>query len=191
MIIDPVTGKTRLEISVDEGPQYRLREFTIAGNSEFSTDELQRIFQSEESGLFGGSDSGEIELSIFDNASFREATREASDLYQNEGYLYAQVVPFVRQNEGAEGEVRTVDVGWAIDEGPQAYISRVNIEGNEYTYSRVIRDKIFVLPGDVYSQERIIQSFQSISSLGYFEPMEPPSIVPNTAGGCGRHVYGS
>ena len=182
LIIDPVTGKTRLEISVDEGPQYRLREFTIAGNSEFSTDELQRIFQSEESGLFGGSDPGEIELPIFDNASFREATGTANELYQNEGYLYAQVVPFVRQNEGVEGEVRTVDVGWAIDEGPQAYISRVNIEGNEYTYSRVIRDKIFVLPGDVYSQERIIQSFQSISSLGYFEPMEPPSIVPNTAG---------
>ena len=184
LIIDPVTGKTRLEISVDEGPQYRLREFTIDGNSEFSTDELQRIFQPEQGGggLLGGSDSGETELPIFDNASFGEATGVANELYQNEGYLYAQVVPFVRQNEGAEGEVRTVDVGWAIDEGPQAYISRVNIEGNEYTYSRVIRDKIFVLPGDVYSQERIIQSFQSISSLGYFEPMQPPSIVPNQAG---------
>jgi outer membrane protein insertion porin family len=47
----------------------------------------------------------------------------------------------------------------------------------------VIRDKIFILPGDVYSQERIIQSFQSISSLGYFEvPMDVPSIVPNGDG---------
>ena len=182
LIIDPVTGKTRLEISVDEGPQYRLREFTIVGNSEFSTDELQRIFQPEQSGLFGGSDSGETELPIFDRASFRVATAAANDLYQNEGYLYAQVSPFVRQNEAAEGEVPIVDVGWAIDEGPQAYISRVNIQGNEYTYSRVIRDKIFILPGDVYSQERIIQSFQSVSSLGYFEPMDPPSIVPNDAG---------
>ena len=77
----------------------------------------------------------------------------------------------------------TVDAGWAIDEGRQAYISRVNIEGNEYTYERVIRDKIFVLPGDVYSQERIIQSFQSVSSLGFFEvPMDVPSIVPNENG---------
>jgi outer membrane protein insertion porin family len=182
LIIDPITGKTRLEISVDEGPLYRLREFIIVGNSEFSTDELQRIFQPEQSGLFGSSDSGETELPIFENDTFQEATGVANELYQNEGYLYSQVTPFVRQNETAEGEVHTVDVGWAIDEGPQAYISRVDIEGNEYTYSRVIRDKIFVLPGDVYSQERIIQSFQSISSLGYFEPMAPPSIIPNEAG---------
>ena len=180
LIIDPVSGKSRLEISMDEGPQYRLREFTIDGNSEFSTEALQRIFQPERSGLFLGSD--ERELPVFDNESFQAATAAVSERYQNEGYLYSQIVPFVRQNEVTEGETPTVDVGWVIDEGPQAYINRVNIEGNEYTWSRVIRDKIFVLPGDVYSRERIIQSFQSISSLGYFEPMEIPTIVPNEAG---------
>ena len=183
LVIDPVTGKTRLEISVDEGQQYLLREFTIEGNAEFSTDELQRIFEPERSGLLGGSDSGDAGLPVFDNASFQDATADVGQLYQNEGFLYARVVPFVRQNPAEEGERPTVDAGWEIEEGPQAYISRVNIEGNEYTYERVIRDKIFVLPGDVYSQERIIQSFQSISSLGFFEvPMEVPSIVPNEDG---------
>ena len=184
LIIDPVTGKTRLEISVDEGQQYRLREFTIEGNSEFSTAELQLNFQRERGGLFGSSGSGDTDqLPIFDNASFMEATGEIGQLYQNEGYLYSRVVPFVRKNPAEEGEAPTVDVGWAIEEGPQAYIGRVNIVGNEYTYERVIRDKIFILPGDVYSQERIIQSFQSISSLGFFEvPMEVPDIAPNADG---------
>ena len=183
LVIDPVTGKTRLEISVDEGQQYRLRDFTVTGNSEFSSEALQEIFRPERSGLFGGSDSDESGLPVFDNAAFAEATGTVRELYQNEGYLYSNVIPFVRRNEVEEGEVPTVDVGWTIQEGVQAYISRVNIEGNEYTYERVIRDKIFVLPGDVYSQERIIQSFQSISSLGFFEvPMEVPSIVPNEEG---------
>ena len=184
LVIDPVTGKTRLEISVDEGQQYRLREFTIEGNSEFSTAELERNFQPEQRGLFGSSDSGDTDqLPIFDNASFTEATGEVGLLYQNEGYLYSRVVPFVRKNPAEEGEAPTVDVGWAIEEGPQAYIGRVNIVGNEFTYERVIRDKIFILPGDVYSQERIIQSFQSVSSLGFFEvPMEVPDIAPNADG---------
>ena len=182
LIIDPATGKTRLEIAIDEGEQYRLREFTVAGNNEFSTQQLQRIFRPEQSGLFGVPDSDEAELPVFDNSRFQEATQEAGLLYQNEGYLYSNVVPFVRQNEAVDGEAPTVDAGWAIEEGPQAYINRVNIVGNEYTYSRVIRDKIFILPGDVYSQERIIQSFQSISSLGYFEPMEPPDIIPDQTG---------
>ena len=184
LVIDPVTGKTRLEISVDEGQQYRLRGFTIEGNSEFSTAELQRSFQPERSGLFGGSDSDDTDqLPIFDNASFMEATDEVGQRYQNEGYLYSRVNPFVRKIPAEEGEAPTVDIGWAIEEGPQAYIRRVNIVGNEYTYERVIRDKIFILPGDVYSQERIIQSFQSISSLGFFEvPMEVPDIDPTPDG---------
>ena len=183
LIIDPVSGKSRLEVTVDEGPQYRLRDFSIEGNSEFSTAELRRIFQPERSGLLTSSGTDETELPVFDQASFEEARSTASQLYQNEGYLYSQVIPFVRLNEVAEDEAPTVDIGWAIDEGPQAYISRVDIVGNEYTYERCIRDKIFVLPGDVYSQERIVQSFQSISSLGYFEvPMEVPLIEPNEEG---------
>ena len=183
LVIDPVTGKTRLEISVDEGPQYRLREFSIEGNSEFSTEELQRSFQPVRSGLFGGDSVEPGQLPVFDNASFLAATSEVGLLYQNEGYRYSRVVPFVRKTPAEEGEAPTVEVGWAIEEGPQAYIRRVNIEGNEYTYERVIRDKIFILPGDVYSQERIIQSFQSISSLGFFEvPMGVPDIVPTESG---------
>ena len=183
LVMDPLTGKSRLEISVNEGEQYLLREFTIRGNSEFSTAELQRSFQPERSGLFGGSDSDDTDLPVFDNSRFQAATDEVRQVYQNEGYLYSQIVPFVTKNSAEEGKAPTVDVGWAIEEGRQAYIARVNIEGNEYTYERVIRDKIFIVPGDVYSQERIIQSFQSISSLGFFEaPMDPPTIVPNEDG---------
>ena len=183
LVTDPSTGKTRLEISVKEGEEYLFREFTITGNSQFSTAELQQTFQPERSGLFGGADSDDADLPVFDNSRFQTATGEVREGYQNEGYLYSQIVPFVRKNPAEEGKAPTVDVGWAIEEGPQAYIGRVNIEGNEYTYERVIRDKIFILPGDVYSQERIIQSFQSISSLGYFEvPMDVPSIVPNGDG---------
>jgi outer membrane protein insertion porin family len=183
LVTDPSTGKTRLEISVKEGEQYLLREFTITGNSQFSTGELQQTFQPERSGLFGGADSDGADLPVFDNSRFQTATGEVREGYQNEGYLYSQIVPFVTKNPAEEGKAPTVDVGWAIVEGPQAYIGRVSIEGNEYTYERVIRDKIFILPGDVYSQERILQSFQSISSLGYFEvPMDVPSIVPNEDG---------
>ena len=182
LVIDPTTGKTRLEITVEEGPAYRLADFSISGSNEFSNEELTRLFSPERSGLFSG-DGGGDELPIFNATQFDAATAQADQRYKNEGYLYSQVVPFIERNPVEEGEPPTVNVGWSIQEGPQAYVARVDIEGNEYTYERVIRDKIFVLPGDVYSQDRIIQSFQSVSSLGYFEvPMEVPSIVPNEQG---------
>jgi outer membrane protein insertion porin family len=41
----------------------------------------------------------------------------------------------------------------------------------------VIRDRIFVVPGDVYSEEMLIQSYRSVMGLGFFqEPMPTPGM---------------
>ena len=182
LIIDPTSGKTRIEVTVDEGVEYHLADFSITGNREFPTDRLERFFAPDEAGLFT-TVLGEDELPVFDSIAFLAATAEIDQLYLDEGYLNRQIVPYVNRNPVQGGEPATVNVGWTIREGSQAYIARVDIKGNEYTYSRVIRDKIFILPGDVYSQERVIQSYQSISSLGYFDaPMEVPSIVSDENG---------
>jgi len=179
LVIDPETGKTRLEIIVDEGPAYHLASFSISGNREFSQEELSRRFYGSENRLVENPE----ELPVFDAGHFEAVTSEVSQLYQNAGFLFSQVIPFINPEPQVDGEVRKVSVGWEIREGNPAYVSRVNIQGNDYTHDAIIRDKIFILPGDVYSQERVIESFQSISSLGYFEvPMEVPSIDPNEAG---------
>jgi outer membrane protein insertion porin family len=185
VVVDPQTGKARIEIAVDEGPQYRLASFAIQGNSRFSTEELERYYQTSEGGLlrslgFGGSDEGGREGQVFDAEAFTDAMLSVRELYANEGYLYAQVNPVVQRNDAAEdGGAPTVDVSWQITEGAPALVNRVSIAGNEYTYDWVIRDRIFILPGDVYSQNRVLQSYQSISSLGFFEaPMDPPDIQP-------------
>jgi outer membrane protein insertion porin family len=181
LVIDANTGKTRLELTVSEGAQYLLEEFTVSGNREFSTEELEAYFQREERGLLGGG--GAEERPFFDQIAFRSATEEVDALYKNEGYLYSQIVPQVTRNTVEEGQPPTVSVSWRVIEGNPAFVNRVDIEGNDFTHERVIRDKIFVLPGDTYSQERVIQSFQSIASLGYFEvPLEIPEINPTQSG---------
>jgi outer membrane protein insertion porin family len=99
--------------------------------------------------------------------------------YRNEGYLYIRVNPVVNVNESVDGAPPTVDASWQIVEGTPAIINRVSIAGNEYTYEWVIRNQLFVLPGDVYSQDRLLQSYQNISALGFFEtPLPFPDITP-------------
>lgn len=182
LIVDPQTGKARLEITVSEGERYRLADFTIEGNRVFPTDELDRYFEARQEGLLErlGIRSGEPEgsLPIFDQTAFRQATQRVEQRYRNEGYLYSEIVPFIERGESEEGE-STVAVGWQISEGQPSYVNRVSIVGNDFTWDRVIRDKIFILPGDVYSEDRLIQSWQNIQGLGFFEtPMDPPSINP-------------
>ena len=185
LVIDPETGKARVELVVDEGPQYRIANFTIEGNQEFPDTVLTRYFQPERGGLLTGisigasADQG-LAGRVFDEAAFEAAASQVRELYANEGFLYVQVAPQVRRNPVTPGEFPTVDVALQIREGLPAYVRRVAVVGNDYTYDWVVRERLFLLPGDRYSEARVISSYQSIGSLGFFEtPLPLPDIRPN------------
>lgn len=188
LIVDPQTGKARLVIEVAEGPRYRLGEFTIEGNARFPTDELARVFTTQRRSVlglpFGRTDERE-RGEVFDQAGLDAAVQRIGQMYRNEGYLFAQVIPTTRRVPAdSPGEPPTVDVTLAISERSPFYINRVAIEGNTYTHESVIRNRIVVFPGDVYNEDRLIQSLQSISALGYFEtPPQNPDILPNPEAG--------
>ena len=61
---------------------------------------------------------------------------------------------------------RYVDLGWNIREGSPATINKIEIVGNDVTHERVIREAIVMLPGDLFSRDRLIRSYQNISNLG-------------------------
>ncbi len=189
LIIDAETGKARAEVTVSEGPQYVLGSFDIEGNTRFTDEELAASFQREEGGILrtlglrrGSAGAGQIGT-VFDAEAFNSAVVTVRERYANEGYLYAQVTPVLSKADSVPGEPPKVNATWRIVESTPAIVNRVMIQGNEYTYERVIRERIFILPGDVYSQSRVLQSYQSISGLGFFEaPLPPPDIEPQENG---------
>jgi outer membrane protein insertion porin family len=187
LIVDPETGKARVEVQVDEGPRYRVASLTIDGNREFDDAALERYFLPQRGGLlqslgFGGPDEDEeVEGRVFDAVAFENAQQSIREMYANEGFIFADVTPSVVKGPPLEeGGDPTVSIGVTVEEGQPAFINRIFIEGNDYTYERVIRDRIILLPGDVYSQDRVIQSYQSIAGLGFFEtPLPIPDIQPD------------
>jgi outer membrane protein insertion porin family len=187
--VDPVTGKGRLIIEVDEGPQYRLAEFDVRGSTRFASDDLRRYFEERRSGLLGGfgigggRDRGTQVGEVFDMMAFQDATGDVHRLYTNQGYLYVQVHPVVERLPAAADEEPLVRVAWEIDEGQPASIRRVSIAGNTFTHESVIRNQLMVLPGDVYSEELLIASYRRISATGFFEtPLPMPQIQPTENG---------
>jgi outer membrane protein insertion porin family len=102
--------------------------------------------------------------------------------YYNEGYVYAQVRPELIRRTDPQGNP-VVDLRWTIEEGRPAIVARIEIRGNDITYERVIRDAIVLIPGDVFRQNALIQSYQNISNLGFFQqPIPPPDTRPNEQG---------
>jgi len=188
LIVDPNTGKARIELVVDEGPQYRVGNLSIEGNREFDDERLEQFFLPRAGGLLntlgltGGADEIEQRGRVFDARAFEAVTGPGgaiSGLYTNAGYIFARVAGTVEKLDPVEeGGDPLVALDVTIQEGSPAFIDDVNILGNEYTYDRVIRERIAVLPGDVFSQDRIIQSIQAIDGLGFFEPVQPgPELV--------------
>jgi len=185
VLVDPQTGKARIQIAVEEGERYEVRDFTIEGNRRFPTEDLERFFAEEEAGLLAslGFGSEASDRRYFDAVAFQAATDDVAELYRNEGYLYSTVTPFLQTHPSEGEEPPGVSIGWRIEEGQPAYINRVEIAGNDFTYDQVVRERIFLLPGDVYSEARLLQSWQQISALGFFEsPPDPPSIQPREDG---------
>ena len=87
-----------------------------------------------------------------------------------------------------------IDLRWTIDEGPPATINKIEIVGNDVTHERVIREAIVILPGDVFTQDRLIRSYQNISNLGFFQqPLPSPDVAPAPPNGVRHrpHLQGS
>ena len=188
IIVDPTTGKASLVVEIEEGEQYVLGSFAVEGNRRFTSEELELPFQSGGGGIlsglgFGGDGERGEEGEVFDASAFREAVALTEERYRNEGYLYARVTPVMDKVPSENGGAPRIDATWQITEGSPALVNRVTISGNEYTYEWVIRNQVFVLPGDVYSQERVLRSYQNISALSFFEAPGPfPDIQPNDEG---------
>ncbi len=176
---DSSGGKATLHLKVEEGPQYSVGQFDMEGNRRFSSEELMVYYP------FGpvtqaGTPSGDAKP--FNRSEWDAATEKVGNLYANNGYIYASVVPEETRRTGPDGKPY-IDLGWTVREGSPATINKIEIVGNDVTHERVIREAIVMLPGDLFSRDRLIRSYQNVSNLGFFQqPMPSPDVKPSENG---------
>jgi len=174
--VDSTTGKAQLRLTVDEGQRYMVGKFDISGNRRFSTSELTTFYP------FGLDPNGVARSGTtpFDRADWEAASEKVRNLYSNNGYIYANVEPEETRRTLPNG-TPVIDLRWNIHEGSPATINKIEIVGNDVTHERVIRDAIVLLPGDLFSRERLIRSYQNIANLGFFQqPLPPPDVKPTS-----------
>jgi outer membrane protein insertion porin family len=179
LIADSAGGKAILHLTVEEGQPYQVGTFDIQGARRFSSEELQAFYPFGPVGPTGAPLDGDR---AFSRSDWDGATEKVQNLYANNGYIYAQVEPTETRRTGADGQP-VVDLRWTIREGSPATINKVEIVGNDVTHERVIREAIVMLPGDLFSRERLIRSYQNVSNLGFFQqPLPSPDVKPSANG---------
>lgn len=181
LLIDRALGKGLIELTVQEGRRYNVGSFAVDGNKHFSTEDIQRAYPftataaSLPQRVAALVRRKPVASNLFDRTQWDDATQKVRTMYSNEGYIYAQVRPVAEPAPMGADSVPRVNLRWEITENQPAIINRVDILGNDYTNESCIREQLFVIPGDVFNQDRLIRSYQSLGNMGFFEtPIPPP-----------------
>jgi outer membrane protein insertion porin family len=179
LMVDRERGKGMVELTVKEGPQYKIGAFEVIGNRRFSSEEIARFYPFTDQAptltqrVTDFVKRRSVGSNVFDKSRWETATSKTREAYANEGYIYAQVRPIVDRHPN--DSVPTVNLRWDVTEGSPAIINRIEIAGNDFTSETCIRDQLLIIPGDVFNQDRLLRSYQNIQNLGFFEsPLPPP-----------------
>lgn len=156
----------KVNFTVDEGPQYKVRDVSWDGNTVYSDEQLTQILDFEKGDIFN--------QNKFESNLRGDQTNQSSNvlgLYHNNGYLFFQAQEEI---EVVGGD--SVDLHINIYEDEVATIQQVSFDGNTKTHDEVIRRTLRTVPGQKYNREAIIRTIRELGQLGYFRQ---ESISPN------------
>lgn len=159
-----------VEIEVDEGPLYHIRDVVFEGNTVFDDDRLQFALGIQPGDTYNRS-------LIEKNLYYSPDHSDVASLYTDRGYLRFNVIP---QTVEVPGD--SLDLFFEITEGDVYEFGTVEIAGNTRTKEHVIRREIRTVPGQTYSRQAVERSVRDLVQLNYFDQNSiagGPSIVPN------------
>ena len=96
------------------------------------------------------------------------AIRRMEALALDRGLDFVRIEPQIARDE----RTQTLDVTFVLSRGPRVFVERIDIEGNQTTLDRVIRDQFRVAEGDPFNPREIRNAAERIRALGYFEDVE-------------------
>ena len=152
--------KMNIVFTVDEGPQYKYRNFSWEGMTLFQQEILERSLALDIGGIYSDED---FNMAVFSRVQ---------GLYLDRGYIYSRIEPKI-----TPVEKDSLDIHFVITENHKVYINQISIVGNTRTRENVIRRQLRVFPGDVYNQELIARSYREVMMLNYFANAAP-NILP-------------
>jgi len=152
-----------IEVSVNEGEQYKFGQTKFLGDALYKMDELKALQ------VYKDGD-------IYSQERVNAVKQLLSRKYGNAGYYYADinVVPEILP------ETHTVNLNYYINPGQQVTVRRINFAGNTKTADEVLRREMRQMEGALASNEKIDLSRVRLERTGFFKTVDiQPVRVPN------------
>ncbi len=157
----------KVTIHVSEGPRTLIRSVTFGGNAAVG-----------DAALIEG-----LELDVGDPLNryeVEQARRRVLRTYQSQGYMFATVAT----QEYLSEDQLWADVRYDIEEGDQVRVGAILVRGNDQTRTSLIRDRVSLRPGDIYTPRAADRSERALVDLGIsttasvemMDPARPASV---------------
>lgn len=151
-VFDEAQGKYFVTFTVEEGPKYTFGEILIDSSIPGVDPAALMGFVRTKSGR------------TFNAAHVEQTTEALTIELARMGYVFAQVRP--RGDRDYTNNV--ISITYIIDEGPRAYVERIEIRGNTKTRDYVIRREFDLAEGDAYNRVLVARAERRLRDLGYF-----------------------
>jgi len=145
-----------ITINLTEGPEYTLDQLSLSDNNVFTISELLEHIQVKPN-------------NVHNKRQVEEDAQELEELYNDNGYVRAQVTPVVT----LDYENHTTNVTHKVREADLKYINKVIITGNSVTKDEVARRNISLVPGERYDGSLLRDSMNDLGRSRYFEAIRP------------------
>jgi len=150
---DEKNKRAIVEVFVNEGPRTVWGKLTVTGEKRELSGKTYRWLK---------------ELKRGEPANPRLLRRTCGlcqSAYADYGYPYAR---FVASLQIDSTKWDTAHIAITVDPGPQVHFGQVEVVGNTYTKTGVVRRELAFKPGDLYSRRKIIESQNNIYRTGLF-----------------------
>jgi outer membrane protein insertion porin family len=152
-VLDEANNEYNIVITVDEGARYTYGaidiESTVPG---VDVSGLNSLVETRTGGTYSAK---QIEDTII----------ALTERLAGQGYAFAQVTP----RGDRDFTNNTISIVYMIDQGPRAYVERIEIRGNDRTRDYVIRREFDVAEGDAFNQVLIQRARRRLEALDFFE----------------------
>jgi len=144
--------RIRIEIEIEEGPQYRLGTIDFTGDVLTTKEDLFKDLK------FKRND-------IYRNSAVREQIRLLTEKFANEGYAYVEINPVTN----IDSKNLLVHLTFEVEKKKRISFEKIEILGNTKTRDKVIRRELEVEEGDLYSVTDLNESRDRLRRTGYFK----------------------
>jgi outer membrane protein insertion porin family len=155
----------RIKFTIFEGIRYQAGKVDIQGNTLYDTPALLAAIPMKEG-------------DVFSPRGLQDDVKAIQDVYGRDGYIDTEVIP----SRQANIERGRMDIVFAIKEGPQSFVEKIVIQGNDRTKDKVLRREMALAPGEVYDTVKIDASKKRLQNLGYFSKVDispQDTAIPN------------